>query len=213
MDKKERKLDYDIPVENKEIIEDKPMDIYPKIDYTIAPNQLDNAEVVDNALSLDPQASVFENAEQAEAWTDKAINIPSAVKEELEEDGEISADGDKDTVYDNADATTQAAIDDYATSDSVYLPEDTVEPEEPVVEESSVSDEEVSTPDEEIGDSLKYEHDIATEESTDTLGDTLKNEKDASTDEGSNETLGDALKNAAEEKVGYNLWDSIIKGV
>lgn len=186
------------------------MDIYPKIDYTIAPNQLDNAEVVDNALSLDPQASVFENAEQAEAWTDKAINIPSAVKEELEEDGEISADGDKDTVYDNADATTQAAIDDYATSDSVYLPEDTVEPEEQIIEENSVSDEEVNTPNEEIGDILKNEHNISTDESTDTSGDTPQ---DASTDESSGGTLGDALKNAAEEKVGYNLWDSIIKGV
>lgn len=242
-----KKLDYNIeanPVENKETIEDEPMDIYPKIDYTIEPNQLDNTESVDNALSLDPQASVFENAEQAEAWTDKAINIPSAVKEELEEDGEISADGDKDTVYDNADATTQAAIDDYATSDSVYLAEDTVDPEEQVVEESSVSDEEVNAPDEgdeafeltpKGKDALKtfkpteHEHKVyvpgkgevivpkgtlISPDGTKAFNEETGETYDISSGESSGGgTLGDSLKNAAEEKVGYNLWDSIIKGV
>lgn len=101
---------------------------------------------------------------------------------------------------------------DYTIEPDDITGSDIVEPEEPVIDETSVSEEElVDNPQEEkiVEEAIEK----PTEENIEAIGKTVDNpEEQKSADELQNK-LSDKIADAATEKVGSNLWDTVIKGV
>lgn len=101
---------------------------------------------------------------------------------------------------------------DYTIEPDDITGSDIVEPEEPVIDETSISEDElIDNPQEEK--IVKEAIEKPTEENIEAIGNTVDNPEEQKSAEELQNKLGDKIADAATEKVGSNLWDTVIKGV
>lgn len=105
---------------------------------------------------------------------------------------------------------------DYTIDPDDITGSDIIEPEEPIIDETSISEDElIDNPQEEKIVEKAIEQ--PTEDNIEAIDETVDNPEEQKYAEELKNTLGekiaDAATNAATEKVGSNLWDTVIKGV
>ena len=101
---------------------------------------------------------------------------------------------------------------DYTIEPDDITGSDIVEPEEPVIDETSISEDElIDNPQEEkiVEEAIEQ----PTEENIEAIDKTVDNPEEQKSAENIQSKLGEKIADAATEKVGSNLWDTVIKGV